>query len=101
VILGNNGYVWVYPTTSEEESNTGGFYQNLQPIDNKDRETIARLRNCILALAENKMMLYDTSILYAFEASNSYEPGELLKPKVKAEIFRDTLQRLEVEGFGN
>jgi len=101
IILGNNGYVWIYPTTTEEESKTGGFYQNLRPVDSKDRETIARLRNCILAIAEHKMMLYDTTVLYAFEASAGYDPGELLKPKVKAEIFRDTLQRLELEGFGN
>ena len=73
----------------------------MRPVDPKDRETIARLRNCILALAEHKMMLYDTTVLYAFEASSGYEAGELLKPKIKAEIFRDTLQRLELEGFGN
>jgi len=101
IILGNNGYVWIYPTATEEESKTGGFYQNLRPVDPKDRETIARLRNCILALAEHKMMLYDTTVLYAFEASAGYDAGELLKPKIKAEVFRDTLQRLELEGFGN
>ena len=87
--------------TTEEEAKTGGFYTNLRPIDSKDRETIARLRNCILALAENKMMLYDTTVLYAFEASTGFEAGELLKPKIKAEIFRDTLARLELEGFGS
>lgn len=101
IILGNNGYVWIYPTVDEEEAKTGGFYQNLQPVVMTDRETIARLRNCILALAEHQMMLYDTSVLYAFEASTGYDARELLKPKVKNEIFRDTLQRLEMEGFGN
>jgi len=41
------------------------------PID--DRKVIARLRNCILALANSKMMLYDTSIQYAFEESMKYQ----------------------------
>ena len=40
-----------------------------QPVSRADREVIARLRNCVLALAEHKMLLFDTSILYAYEAS--------------------------------
>jgi len=34
---------------------------------------MARLRNCILALAEQNMMLYDTSVMYAYEASAHYQ----------------------------
>ena len=41
----------------------------LQPVSRADREVISRLRNCVLALAEHKMMLFDTSILYTYEAS--------------------------------
>jgi len=44
-----------------------------QPVPVRDREVIARLRNCILALAEHNMMLYDTSIVYAYEASLQYK----------------------------
>jgi hypothetical protein len=44
-----------------------------QVVPRPDREVIARLRNCILALANCKMMLYDTSILYAFEESQKYQ----------------------------
>ena len=40
-----------------------------QPVSRADREVIARLRNCVLALAEHKMLLFDTSILYTYEAS--------------------------------
>jgi exosome complex component RRP4 len=37
-----------------------------------DREVIVRLRNCIVAMANNRMMLFDTSVLYTFEASQKY-----------------------------
>jgi len=42
-------------------------------VPTRDREVMARLRNCILALADQNMMLYDTSIMYAFEASAHYQ----------------------------
>ncbi|CAH1277428.1 EXOSC2 [Branchiostoma lanceolatum] len=70
VILGNNGYVWVSPTINDEKTESnGGYEQDLEPVPSTDREVIARLRNCILALATHKLMLYDTSVLYAYEAS--------------------------------
>jgi len=44
-----------------------------QVVPIADRKVIARLRNCILALANCKMMLYDTSIQYAFDESMKYK----------------------------
>ncbi|XP_060078700.1 exosome complex component RRP4-like [Ylistrum balloti] len=98
IILGNNGYIWICPTINEETEQTGGYEQNLEPIQKSDREVIARLRNCVLALAEHKMMLYDTSVLYTFEASLKYSVKETLKPEVMAEVIEVTQQRLEREG---
>jgi hypothetical protein len=40
-----------------------------QPVSLADREVISRLRNCIVLLVTQRMMLYDTSILYCYEAS--------------------------------
>jgi len=97
VILGNNGYIWVSPTVNEDTDNTGGFVQNLEPVSRQDREVIARLRNCILALASNKMMLFDTSILYAYEACEKFQVKELHKPDVQEEIADLALTRLELE----
>ena len=37
-----------------------------------DREAIARLRNCIVSLADHGVLLFDTSILYAYDASLKY-----------------------------
>lgn len=32
VILGNNGFVWIYPVVGNEEESTGGFTQNLEEV---------------------------------------------------------------------
>lgn len=40
-----------------------------QPVPLSDREVISRLRNCVVALVTEKLMLFDTSILYCYEAS--------------------------------
>jgi hypothetical protein len=53
--------------------NSSPCWFDLQVVPRKDREVIARIRNCILALANCKMMLYDTSIFYAFEESQKYQ----------------------------
>lgn len=97
LILGNNGYIWICPTINEDTDNTGGFVQNLEPVAKADREVIARLRNCVLSLAEHRMMLFDTSIIYAFEASSKYQVKELLKPDVMKEVVDLTRQRIEQE----
>ncbi|XP_013411591.1 exosome complex component RRP4 [Lingula anatina] len=98
IILGNNGYVWIAPILNEDTENTGGFIQNLEPVAAVDREAMARLRNCVLALAEHKMMLFDTSVLYAYEESTKYTVKDLLKPEIMDEVVELTRQRLEAEG---
>lgn len=45
----------------------------LQKVPKADREVVARLRNCILALAASKIPLYSTSILHAYEESEKYQ----------------------------
>ena len=67
IILGNNGFIWICPTINEDLA--GGFVQNLEAVPQVDRQTISRLRNCINALSQCKIMIYDTSIMYAFDAS--------------------------------
>lgn len=97
IIFGNNGFIWISPTINEETDNTGGFDQNLEPVPYTDREVIIRLKNCVQALAESKMLLFDTSVLYAYEASSKYTIKDLLKPEVKNEITDLTIQRIELE----
>ncbi|XP_038601513.1 exosome complex component RRP4 isoform X1 [Tachyglossus aculeatus] len=99
VILGNNGFIWIYPTSEQKEEEVGGFIANLEPISMTDREVISRLRNCIMCLVSQKVMLYDTSILYCYEASLPHQIKDILKPEVMEEITMETRQRLmELEG---
>uniref|UniRef100_I3M735 Exosome component 2 n=1 Tax=Ictidomys tridecemlineatus TaxID=43179 RepID=I3M735_ICTTR len=82
VILGNNGFIWIYPTPEHKDEDAGGFTANLEPVSLADREVISRLRNCIVSLVTQRMMLYDTSILYCYEASLSHQIKDILKPEV-------------------
>lgn len=101
IILGNNGYIWISPILSEqtEDATGGGYEQDLEPVSRIDREVISRMRNCVLALSQNKMMIFDTSILYTYENSQKFSIKELLKPEVMDEIVELTRLRLEQEGF--
>ncbi|KAK4881116.1 hypothetical protein RN001_004435 [Aquatica leii] len=97
IILGNNGFIWISSTVSNEEDNVGGFVQNLEEVvPRTDRETIGRLRNCILALAQSKIMLYDTSILYAYEESLKYNVADLLIPEAMVDISILTQHKLNL-----
>ncbi|KAL0276290.1 UNVERIFIED_CONTAM: hypothetical protein PYX00_003889 [Menopon gallinae] len=96
LILGNNGYIWIYPTSNEGVE--GGFTQNLQqPVSKSDRIVLARLRNCILALANSKLSLYDSSILYAYEESQKYSVSELLAPEPMLDVAMLTVLRIQME----
>ncbi|XP_043914487.1 exosome complex component RRP4 isoform X2 [Protopterus annectens] len=100
IILGNNGFIWIYPPIEQKDDDeAGGFITNLEPVPLADREVISRLRNCIVSLVSHKMMLYDTSVLYCYEASLSHQIKDILKPEVMDEIVFGTRQRLlEQEG---
>lgn len=98
IILGTNGFIWISPPVNELEGSVGGFIQNLEEVVPKEtRMIMARVRNCILALTQSKMMIFDTSIIYAHEASLRYEVAELLIPEHMLDIALCTKQRLSVE----
>ena len=68
-----------------------------QVVTKETRETIARLRNCILALAQCKMMIYDTCIMYAYEESfKKYRVDELLLPEAMLDIGVLTQQHINM-----
>jgi exosome complex component RRP4 len=94
VIIGNNGYIWVSPTVNVEVEGQGGFTQNLEAISKSDRETIVRIKNCIQALSSCYVMIYDTSIMLAFEESLKHEPKELLNQETMYEVGFNAKQRL-------
>jgi len=97
VILGNNGFVWIYQSGGGEEEGGGGFAADLGVVQHQDREVMARLRNVILALANNGTMLWDTSIMYGYEASSKYSVTELLSPDCMRDVAHLTKQRLMLD----
>jgi len=94
VIIGNNGYIWVSPTVNVEVEGQGGFTQNLEAISKSDREVIVRIKNCILALSSCYVMIYDTSIMLAYEESLKYEVKDLLNQETMYEVGFNAKQRL-------
>ncbi|XP_073242323.1 exosome complex component RRP4-like [Porites lutea] len=104
VILGNNGYVWICPLNTEEAMLTDEQTDRLTIVNeppkqilDSDRETIARLRNCIVTLTENGVMLFNTSLQYAYDASMKHSVKDLLKPEIQEEIADTVRQRLMQE----
>lgn len=60
-----------------------------------DREAMARIKNCIHALVASKMMLDDTSIMFAYEESFKYDSiKELLDPEAMLDIAFLTQHKL-------
>ncbi|XP_034194334.1 nicotinamide amidase [Osmia lignaria lignaria] len=82
LILGTNGYVWIGASEQDTDKSEGGFTQDLSRIPQTIREVCARLRNCILILAQCNMQLTDTSVTYAYEESMKYKVNDLLEPEV-------------------
>jgi len=97
IILGNNGFVWISQTLGADDETSGGFVQNLEVVSSGEREVMARLRNVVLALARNGVMLWDTSLIYGYEASGKYGVTELLSPDCMKDVAILTQQRLQVE----
>lgn len=94
VIIGNNGYIWVAPTVNVEIEGQGGFTQNLEAVSKADREGIVRIKNCILALSSCYVMIYDTSIMLAYEESLKHEAKELINQEIMYEVGFNAKQRL-------
>ena len=61
--------------TPAGKEGVGSGGQGVEPVSRETRETIARLRNCIVALAREKVLLFDTTIQYTYDASLKYEVG--------------------------
>ncbi|KAI7848275.1 exosome component 2-like protein [Circinella umbellata] len=101
IILGLNGYIWVnkkpqgLPENNTEEVDTTIMYSNTNDeITYEEREVIARVCNCITALAKRYMHINDTVLIYTYEASLAYTVKELLKVDVIDSITTEASQRM-------
>ncbi|VVC90936.1 unnamed protein product [Leptidea sinapis] len=76
LILGNNGYIWIYPTKEEPIA-----FKEVEKDNNPEME------NCISALTASKMMLDDTSIIFAYEESFKYDKiKDILEPEAMVDV---------------
>lgn len=91
IIFGNNGWIFI-SSTSAAANNSGGFIIDKGEIPFDLREQIARVRNCILALSDNKIILDYTSIVTAVDISEKleFEVKDLLKPNVMRMVADQT-----------
>ncbi|XP_026764593.1 exosome complex component RRP4 [Galleria mellonella] len=97
IIIGNNGYIWISPQNHEGvmEEQKDDDTVDQQSVSRSDRETMARVKNCIAALVASKMMLDDTSIMFAYEESLKYDSvKDLLDPETMLDISFLTQHRI-------
>ena len=82
IIFGMNGFIYIAPKVAQDEIDTGGFISNFEPVSSEHREVVARLRNCILVLAQAQLLLNATRLHQCYELSMSYTIKDLLHPDV-------------------
>lgn len=96
VIIGCNGAIWISQPVPEG-AESGGFVHSTEEISFEERQIMARVRNCIIALADGKVPIHDTSIVYAYEASLIYNsPSDLLSHSSKNQIVQQTRHKLSM-----
>lgn len=61
------------------------------------RKVLARLANCVKALARNYIPLSDTTILFAYEASMTHEISALIDPQVADQIAQEVLSECRMK----
>lgn len=80
VILGMNGYVWVgKPRKTPDEQDLDALYSSeLDRVNDFERESISRTRNCILALNMLHKCIDENSISMLYEATLGLSIYEIL-----------------------
>jgi len=81
VILGVNGFVWIgKPRASPDEQDLDAIYSStLEAVSSELRESIARMRNCILAMNSAFILLDEINIRRMYEHSLNYAIPDLLQ----------------------
>ncbi|KAF7635017.1 hypothetical protein Mgra_00005615 [Meloidogyne graminicola] len=96
VILGCNGNIWISRMQNIDEQGTGGYVDDTDLVPLDTREAIVRTANCIKLLARNSIPLYDTTIIFAYNASTSYKVNELLQISIADEVANQVIQQCEM-----
>ncbi|KAJ1921350.1 Exosome complex component rrp4 [Mycoemilia scoparia] len=97
VVMGVNGYIWVskHVPQSTVEANAEEIYSNKnEKISTQERETIARVCNCITLLDRLFIKITDTSVIYTYEASLGHAAKEILNHDIAADLADQVKARL-------
>ncbi|KAJ3064434.1 Exosome complex component RRP4 [Podochytrium sp. JEL0797] len=85
VILGMNGFIWVAKGSGKDQSqqvqqvDADALYANEnQPVSLEEREAIARICNCVSALAAENELITEAAILHVYEASRDMECKDIV-----------------------
>ncbi|MES1905741.1 MAG: Exosome complex component RRP4, partial [Paramarteilia canceri] len=75
VIFGNNGYVWIESTENGSVNKEEGSFHDVKhkSLSKSEIKAILRTKICVEILDEHSILLYDTSLAYAFDCSTKYE----------------------------
>nr|CAD2173980.1 unnamed protein product [Meloidogyne enterolobii] len=96
VILGCNGNIWISRLKGVDEQGTGGYVDDTELVPFVTREIIARTANCIKLLSRNSIPLYDTTIIFAYNASTQYKIKDLLQTSIADEVASLVIQQCEM-----
>ncbi|KAJ1730929.1 Exosome complex component rrp4 [Coemansia biformis] len=97
VVLGVNGYIWIskHVSAAKVEANAEHIYSDKnEPISDEERESIARVANCVQLLNRLYVKITETSIIFAYEESLGHAPKDLLALDVAAELAHSVTGRL-------
>ncbi|ORX72114.1 hypothetical protein DL89DRAFT_221418 [Linderina pennispora] len=89
VVLGVNGYIWIskHVSAAKVEANAEHMYSDQNElISDEERETIARVANCIRLLNRMYVKITETSINFAYESSLPHAVKDLLKTDIAQEL---------------
>jgi hypothetical protein len=97
VILGLNGYCWVYKRSAIAPENTPAealYSDDNEDITVEEMQVIARVGNTIKLLARRMVTVNYNVLVEAYEAGLQYEPKQLLEPKVMDAVAEEAIGRM-------
>jgi exosome complex component RRP4 len=89
IIIGNNGYIWITPSLTEDEielRNAEDSTWTPGPITKDVRLAMARVRNSISILAQLFNPIFPDTIMHIFNNSLAHNVADMLKPEIIHEV---------------
>jgi len=102
VILGNNGFIWMQASSEKKDEsvsiNSSGAANStttVEPLSREQREKVARVRNCVAALAQMHIAIYMETVMdvYAESLNLGLPAKDILNPNVLARVTQVALSR--------